>query len=133
MNGYETAISHQILKRHFFIIVTILIVDDNAAMRGAIKSTVCMENDRVIERADGSEALEAYSQHRPDYVLMDIRMRLMDGLAATAQIYAFDPAAKVIMVTDCGSPAFRHAASKAGATGFVLKEQLPALRQLLRP
>lgn len=113
--------------------VTILIVDDNAAMRGLIKSTACSGDDTIIERADGSEALEAYMQHRPDYVLMDIRMKQMDGLAATAQIHTFDPAAKVIMVTDFGSPAFRHAAEKAGATGFVLKEQLPDLRRLLRP
>lgn len=113
--------------------VTILIVDDNAAMREAIRATACSNEDTVIERMDGSEALEAYSQHRPDYVLMDIRMKQMDGLTATAQIHAFDPKAKVIMVSDFGSPAFRLAAKRAGATGFVLKEQLPALRQILRP
>ena len=113
--------------------VTILIVDDSAAMRRAIISTACSEDDTIVECADGSEALEAYSQHRPDYVLMDIRMKQMDGLTATAQIHTFDPKAKVIMVSDFGSPAFRQAARKAGATGFVLKEQLPALRQILRP
>lgn len=113
--------------------VTILIVDDNAAMRGAIKSTVCLDGDKVIECADGSEALEAYTKHRPDYVLMDIRMKQMDGITATAQIHGFDPDAKVIMVTDFGSSSFRHVAEKAGATGFVLKEQLPDLRRLLRP
>ncbi len=113
--------------------VTILIVDDNTAMRRAIISTACSEGDTIVECADGSEALEAYSRHRPDYVLMDIRMKQMDGLTATAQIHTFDPKAKVIMVSDFGSPAFRQAARKAGATGFVLKEQLPALRQLLRP
>ena len=111
--------------------VTILIVDDNAAMRGAIKSTVCSDDDTIIERADGSEALEAYTQHRPDYVLMDIRMKQTDGITATAQIHAFDPGAKVIMVTDFGTPSFRHAAEKAGAIGLVLKEDLPDLRRLL--
>jgi DNA-binding NarL/FixJ family response regulator len=116
----------------FFVNVTILIVDDNAAMREAIKSTVCSETDTIIERADGNEALEAYTQHRPDYVLMDIRMKQTDGITATAQILAFDPGAKVIIVTDFGSLSFRHAAEKAGAIGFVLKEQLPDLRRILR-
>lgn len=48
-------------------------------------------------------------------------------------IHGFDPGTKVIMVTDFGPPSFRHAAEKAGATGFVLKEQLPDLQRHLRP
>ncbi|MCI0707636.1 MAG: response regulator transcription factor [Ignavibacteriae bacterium] len=98
-----------------------------------IKSTVCWDDDTIIECEDGSEALDAYIKYRPDYVLMDIRMKQTNGITATAQIHAFDPGAKVIMVTDFDSPSFRHAAKKAGATGFVAKEQMQDLRRLLRP
>ena len=69
----------------------VLIVDDSEPMRRMIKTFVADLVQDVIERSDGSEALAAYREHRPDMVLMDLKLKTMDGLAATRQIKAFVP------------------------------------------
>jgi len=66
--------------------VTILIVEDNAAIRRLIRRAVAHLADEIYECEDGADALKAYSEHQPDLVLMDVRMPRMDGLAATRQI-----------------------------------------------
>ena len=80
--------------------------------------------------SDGADALAAYTRHRPDFVLMDIQMRVMDGITATQRIKA-DPAARIIIVTDYDQDDLREAAQQAGACGYVAKENLPELVRLL--
>src|SRR5207249_2124654 len=86
----------------------------------------------VWDCCDGTGALEAYAAHRPDIVLMDIRMPGMDGLAATRQILRLHPLAKIVIVTDYDDHSLRCAASEAGACGYALKLNLLELAPLIR-
>lgn len=112
----------------------LLIVDDNAAMRRLMRRLTSDLAERIEECADGAEVLSAYEQHRfgaADWVLMDVEMAVMDGLAATRQLCAAHPEARVIIVTKYNDEALRDAAFKNGARGFVLKENLLELRALV--
>ena len=109
-----------------------LIVEDNENMRRMIRSVISEFAGETHECSDGSEALAAYSAHRPDWVLMDLKMKHVDGIAATCQITAAFPEAKVIIVTGYDDPELRGAASEAGAYGYVNKENLLELPRLLR-
>jgi DNA-binding NarL/FixJ family response regulator len=107
----------------------ILIVDDNAAIRRLIAAIVLPFAGEIHECADGADALAGYQMHRPDLVLMDICMKNVDGVAATRQIKAADPSARILIVTDYDDDALRRAAISAGACGYVLKESLLELRR----
>lgn len=108
-----------------------MIVDDNAAVRRLIGSIVLPFADEIRECSNGAEAVSAYDAHQPDLVLMDIRMDEVDGIAATRQIKASHPAARILIVTDYDDDALRRAAISAGAFGYVLKENLLELRRWL--
>jgi CheY-like chemotaxis protein len=109
----------------------ILIVDDNARVRRMIVEMSAPLAADVIECSDGAQALRAYLRHQPDAVLMDVAMRVMDGIAATVEILGADPAARVVIVTDYDEAELRAAAQAAGACGYVLKENLLELRGVL--
>ena len=84
----------------------------------------------IHECGDGSEAPAAYAEHLPDWVLMDIRMRT-DGLASTRQIKAAFPDARIVIVTVCKGNDMRETAREAGASAYVVKDDLLELRQIL--
>lgn len=109
----------------------LMIVDDNARVRRMIAEVAALPAADVIECSDGSQALAAYLQHRPDVVLMDIAMDGIDGIAAAGLIHGADPDARIVMVTDYDGVELREAAEAAGACGYVLKENLTELRGLL--
>jgi CheY-like chemotaxis protein len=111
----------------------ILIVEDNPLMRAMIRETVGEFAEVITECADGDEALAAYQTHLPNWVLMDLRMARLDGFTASKQIKAHDPNAQICIVTDYGDAQTRTLAAQAGATAFVLKENLEELRTLLAP
>jgi CheY-like chemotaxis protein len=110
----------------------LLIVEDNSQMRDLIKSFVRELTDEIYECADGSEVFEAYREHHPDWVLMDVEMEQMDGIAASRQLVQSYPAARVVIVTKYDDEEMRQEARKAGARGYVLKENLSALLEILR-
>lgn len=109
----------------------ILIVDDNERMRQMIMKLVGDLTESFWECGDGAQALEAYRQSRPAWVLMDIKMKGMDGLMATMQIKAAFPEARIIIVTAYDDLKLRAAAHIAGACGYVSKENLLELRKIL--
>ncbi len=111
--------------------MTILIVEDNDSMRQMIKKLLGDLTDAFKECVDGAQALATYGQHRPDWVLMDIKMKEMDGLAATIQIKAAFPEAQIIIVTGHDDARLREAAHSAGACAYVNKENLFELRRIL--
>ena len=107
-----------------------MIVDDNAEMRRLIRNFL-PGGHQIIECQDGAEAVATYGSHQPDWVTMDIRMPLLDGIAATARIKATFPRARIIMVTEFTSDELREGALKAGAEHYLLKEDLSPLGQLI--
>jgi CheY-like chemotaxis protein len=111
--------------------VSVLIVEDSEPMRQMIKTLIADVATEVHERGDGAEALDAYSAHRPDWVLMDIAMPGVDGITATREIIGAFPDANILIVTDYDDAELREAARQAGACGYVLKENLLALRELI--
>ncbi|MEP7337597.1 MAG: response regulator transcription factor [Acidobacteriota bacterium] len=108
----------------------ILIVEDNADMRRTIKDLLG-DLGEVYECSNGLEAFSAYSQHCPDWVLMDIKMAGMNGITATRKIKAAYPDARIVMVTGYDDAELREAARRAGGCGYVLKENLGEVRQML--
>jgi len=110
-----------------------LIVEDNHEMRRVIKAIVGGLADRIEERGDGREALAAYRECRPDWVLMDIRLPGLDGIGAVRQIRSRFPEAQVVMVTQYDDEDLRRAARVAGACEYVLKDDLIFFRMLRRP
>lgn len=112
--------------------ITLLIVDDNREMRQLMKSIVNKACNEVFECEDGDEVLDAFTDHRPDWVLMDVEMKRMDGLKATSDLLRHYPQAKVIIVTKHGDLQTRLAAAKAGARYLIGKEDLLALLPLIQ-
>ncbi len=87
--------------------------------------------DDISQCADGDEAVAIYRAEKPDFVLMDINLGATNGIAATRRIKAFDPQARVIIVTSYDEADLREEAQQAGACGYVLKENLFEVRRLL--
>lgn len=109
----------------------IMITDDHARFRSMLRSLLQDVADEIIECTNGAEAVLACQQRRPDWLLIDLRMPVMDGLDAIRAIRTADPTARVIVVTNYGDEALRQQASALGVAGFVLKEDLGQLRPLL--
>ena len=109
----------------------LLIVEDSAQMRRMMKSLVSDLATELYECADGAEALSAYREHRPDWVLMDIKMGEVDGLEATREIISAFPEARICIVTNYDDDELREAARKSGACDYVLKDQLLEVRRIL--
>ncbi len=108
-----------------------LIVDDNSRMRKLIYQAICTEGDGFMECPDGIYVVDAYMEYLPDYVLMDIRMKDMNGILATKKLLEKFPSAKIIIITDYDTPAFRKAAMKAGAVAFISKENLTKIKNYI--
>jgi DNA-binding NarL/FixJ family response regulator len=102
----------------------ILIADDHALVREGLRTMLSGEDGiRVVAEAnDGREALSVCRNLRPDLVLMDVRMPVMDGLEATRRIKQEMPQVSVVMVTMHENPDYLFEAIKAGAAGYVLKD-----------
>lgn len=112
-------------------IVTVLIVEDDRAMRDLIKKIIGDLADAFFECGDGSHAHTLYEEHRPAWVLMDLRMKDVDGLAATQQITMAWPSARVLMVTAHADQDLREAALRVGACGYISKDNLLEIRKWL--
>lgn len=107
-------------------------MEDNYQMRRLIKRIVGDTAAAIFECGDGSEAMAAYRAHQPDWVLMDIEMKRLDGISATRQIKAAFPDARIVIVSQYDHPDWRDEARSAGACQYVLKENLLALRGILQ-
>ena len=112
--------------------IRVLIVDDSRPMRELIKMTLAGVAEVVGECADGADALDSYTRLKPDWVLMDIGMKNVDGIAATRRILAHDPQARIVIVTDYNEGELRRAAFAAGAKKYVVKENLLYLLEILK-
>jgi CheY-like chemotaxis protein len=113
--------------------VKIVIVDDNERIRKLIARLLEKLNIplKVIECENGEEAVNIYSEEKPDLVLMDIVMDRMDGLKATQRIVKADKDAKIIIVSQLPEDEYKKEAINAGAIEFVNKENLSMLIQVV--
>jgi DNA-binding NarL/FixJ family response regulator len=104
--------------------IRVLIADDHPVVRTGLLGMLVAEPDLdpVGEAANGDEAVALAARLRPDVVLMDLRMPLLDGAAATARIREAAPATKVLVLTTYDSDADIVRAVEAGATGYLLKD-----------
>ena len=115
--------------------IRILVADDHFVVRMGLTALVNTEPDLEVvgEAVDGAQAVTAFDKHKPDLVLMDLRMPVRDGVWATAEIKSKHPNARVLMLTTFDGDTDIHRAIEAGAQGYVLKNStgdklIPALR-----
>ncbi|GAA2592891.1 response regulator transcription factor [Actinomadura fulvescens] len=111
--------------------IRVLLADDEAMIRAGVRAILSADPgiEVVAEAADGHQAVELTLAHRPDVVLLDIRMPRMDGLAAADELRRAAPATSVLMLTTFGEDEYIARALSGGAAGFLLKAGDP--RELL--
>ena len=104
--------------------IRVLLCDDQEMVRAGFRLIVDLEDDLEVvgEAADGKEAVAATARLRPDVVLMDVRMPVMDGIEATRRITSVTEPARVLVLTTFDLDEHLYAAMKAGASGFLLKD-----------
>jgi two-component system, chemotaxis family, chemotaxis protein CheY len=103
----------------------ILVVDDAAFARVRTSRTLVGAGHEVLEAENGAQAVEVYERERPDAVLLDITMPVMDGLEALTAIRTFDPTARIAMLTAVGHEAVVLDAIRRGAIDFLVKPATP--------
>ncbi|MFL6071945.1 MAG: response regulator [Mycobacteriales bacterium] len=108
--------------------IRVLLADDDTLVRAGLKMMLYGADgiEVVGEVADGAEVPDAVRRHRPDVVLMDVRMPVVDGIAATRALASADGAPRVIVLTTFGSDDTVLDAMRAGAAGYLLKHTEPA-------
>jgi DNA-binding NarL/FixJ family response regulator len=110
------------------VAITVLVVDDQEMVRAGFSALLGAQADLEVvgQAGDGAEAVELAAELGPDVILMDVRMPVMDGLAATRRILAAGaPGPRVIMLTTFDLDDYVYAALRAGASGFLLKHSTP--------
>jgi DNA-binding NarL/FixJ family response regulator len=107
--------------------VRVLVVDDDDLMRAGLKAVLSTDDaiEVVEEAGDGRAAVTAARAHRPDVVLMDVRMPDLDGISATREVVAVSPEIKVAILTTFEQDDYIFGALNAGASGFLLKRTKP--------
>ena len=108
--------------------VRLLVVDDQALMRDGLASLLSLEQGITVvgTASNGEEAVRQVITLEPDVILMDVRMPVIDGLAATVQIRRDFPNTLILMLTTFDDDALVSAALQAGANGYLLKDLPPA-------
>jgi len=117
------------------MVIRILIADDHSVVREGLRMFLGRDPELAVvgEAADGEETVQLAQQLRPDVVLMDLLMPVMDGISATAAIRSFLPETEVIALTSVLESASVVGAVKAGAIGYLLKDtQAPELRRAIK-
>jgi DNA-binding NarL/FixJ family response regulator len=109
------------------VTIRVLVADDQSMVRAGFRMLLSGEEDIevVAEASNGKEAVEKAARFDPTVVLMDIRMPELDGLEATRRILAANPDARVLVLTTFDLDEYVYEALRAGASGFVLKDDPP--------
>jgi DNA-binding NarL/FixJ family response regulator len=106
---------------------TVVVADDQALVRVGLRKILESEADMTVagEAEDGQDAIAAARRLRPDVVLMDVRMPVLDGIEATRRIVESGAATRVLILTTFGLDTYVYDALRAGASGFMLKDAPP--------
>ena len=106
----------------------VVVADDQALVRVGFRGIIDATPGFTVvgEAANGQEALQVTRETRPDVVLMDVRMPVMDGIEATRQISADGDGVRTLILTTFDLDEYVYAALRAGASGFLLKDTMPA-------
>jgi DNA-binding NarL/FixJ family response regulator len=107
--------------------IRVVIADDHAVVRGGLEQLLSTASDieLVATAADGEEAVATAARERPDVILMDLSMPVVDGIEATRRIVAADPTASVVVLTSFSDNRRIADALRAGAIGYLLKHAGP--------
>jgi len=107
--------------------IRVLVVDDQSMVRAGLRMLLADEPDIevVAEAGNGRDAIAQVARFHPDIVLMDIRMPVLDGLEASRRILADDDSVRVLVLTTFDLDEYVYEALRAGASGFVLKDDPP--------
>ncbi|NLY20427.1 MAG: response regulator transcription factor [Tissierellia bacterium] len=106
----------------------VIIIDDDPLVVNSLNMIVEANGIEVLATGnDGSDALELYRVHRPDIVLMDIRMSNINGIEATEKLLEFDNNAKVLLITTFQDKEYIESALKLGCKGYILKENIKGI------
>jgi two-component system response regulator DesR len=111
--------------------MNLMIVDDHVGMRTTIRQLIATPGDTVVECGSGDEALKALGNFKPDCVTMDVSMPGLCAFKTMRAIRDAHPPARVICVSSHDQPDYRRAAFEAGASGFVVKDNLADLYLLV--
>jgi DNA-binding NarL/FixJ family response regulator len=105
-------------------IIRVLVADDQVLVRDGFRSIIEREADLTVvgEASDGREAIELTQSLRPDVVVMDIQMPVLDGLAASERLLAEADAPRILILTTFDRNEYVYRAMRAGASGFLLKD-----------
>jgi YesN/AraC family two-component response regulator len=105
-------------------IIRVLIADDRYIVRQGLVALLDRESDvKVVAQAsNGQEAVTMFRQHQPDVTLMDLRMPVMDGVAAIAAIYGEFPSARIVVLTTYDGDENIYRGLQAGAKGYLLED-----------
>src|SRR5262249_7866382 len=126
-------------------IKTLLVIEESVQMRRLIRVLLANKIERIVECSEGAEALAAYANCRPDWVLIDINIKfldinnanvadakLIDAISITRRINQLFPNAYITMLADYDDPNLREAAYRAGASGYLMKDDLSSLPKAAR-
>ncbi|MER7499141.1 response regulator [Nonomuraea pusilla] len=107
--------------------IRVLVADDQALVRAGVRMLLQAAGDMEVvgEAGDGAEAVRLAERHLPDVILMDLRMPRVDGLEAIRRVLAARPGARIVVLTTFAEDANVHAALRAGAVGFLVKDDDP--------
>jgi DNA-binding NarL/FixJ family response regulator len=108
--------------------IRVLICDDQALVRAGFRAILELQNDIQVvgEAQNGAEAVALAERRSPDVILMDIRMPVLDGVDATRRLVAAGSPARILVLTTFDLDEYVHAAIRAGASGFLLKDVTPS-------
>lgn len=104
--------------------IRVLVADDHVVVREGLASMIGRQPDMAVAgmASDGAETVRLWREHRPDVVLLDLRMPRLDGVGAIEEIRKRDPRARLVVLTTFDSDADLSTAIKAGARGYLLKD-----------
>ena len=108
------------------VTIRVLTADDHPLVRAGIRAVIANEEDMTVvaEAGDGAEAVALFEAHRPEVVLMDLRMPRVDGVGAILAILAVDAKARVVALTSYDGDADIYRALGAGACGYLIKDMM---------